>query len=318
VLTLQFETDRDVDHRAVVHLYTDSGILIRLPAYFHVSLDIVRFEPPIVDFGIIPWRFNVLRMPVSVKLRNTPGLNRIFLTEVNLPLNDERLDFVMGKWADEDWKRSSQQNEMILTKIGKNGNVKDAEVKNQRLIDLFKDFKGPIAELQTNSEGVAVITVLLDPYKQGKLRQEIEFVFVYEEEEGNGVLKSFKVLLPCIGYVGTQRNMLTSFVDQQGNEDFKPELVYEPAFEFTVSKYAVFNVPFVKDFCPIKSPFNHTIMAGLLMPPKEDNINKPYILHQDLYFYNTLVSNETLIDRAEIWNDNPEITFTHVNKAMEM
>jgi hypothetical protein len=139
----------------------DSGILIRLPVYFHVSLDIVRFEPPLVDFGIIPWRFNVLRMPVSVKLRNTPGLNRIFLTEVNLPLNDERLDFVMGKWADKDWKRSSHKNKMIL---GKSGSAKD-KLKNQRLIDLFKNHKGPIVELETNSEGVAVITVLLDPVK---------------------------------------------------------------------------------------------------------------------------------------------------------
>jgi hypothetical protein len=124
VLNLQFETDRDVDHRAVVHLYTDSGILIRLPVYFHVSLDIVRFEPPIVDFGIAPWRFNVMQMPVTVKLRNTPGLNRIFLTEVNLPLNDERLDFVMGKWADKNWKRSIHKNEKLLDKKGKAKDIK--------------------------------------------------------------------------------------------------------------------------------------------------------------------------------------------------
>jgi hypothetical protein len=46
-----------------------------------------------------------------------------------------------------------------------------------------------------------VLTVLLDPYKAGNLDQEIEFVFEYEQEEGEP-LKELRVKLPIIGYVG--------------------------------------------------------------------------------------------------------------------
>jgi hypothetical protein len=62
---------------------------------------------------------------------------------------------------------------------------------------------------------------------------------------------------------------MTNFSDEQSDHyAFKPELVYEPAFELNVSKYAIFNMPFIRDFCPVKTKFANEILGGLLMSPK--------------------------------------------------
>ena len=127
-----------------------------------------------------------------------------------------------------------------------------------------------------------VLTVLLDPYKAGNLDQEIEFVFEYEENEGEP-LKKFKVRLPIIGYVGIQRNMLTS--TSAIDENFRPEVIYEPAIDLRVSSYSVFTVPYVLGFCPIKPKFTNEILPGLLMTPKG---SPKSVLERDLTLVNIL------------------------------
>ncbi len=73
--------------------------MIRIPLYFHIYTDLVKFTPSIVDFGTVPYRFDGLRVPVSVSLRNGFEIgNTIYLTEILLPLSEKRLDFYAGKW----------------------------------------------------------------------------------------------------------------------------------------------------------------------------------------------------------------------------
>ena len=73
--------------------------------------DIVKFTPSIADFGVVPLNFDTMRMPVSLHIRDGyyPVL---YLTEVLLPLNDERLDFVMG-----DWDRELKGNIQVYNKV---------------------------------------------------------------------------------------------------------------------------------------------------------------------------------------------------------
>lgn len=77
--------------------------MLRIPLYFHVYPDLVKFTPSIVDFGIVPFRFDLLKIPVSVNIRNGYEFSHLYLSEVLLPINDKRLDFVMGHWDRESY-----------------------------------------------------------------------------------------------------------------------------------------------------------------------------------------------------------------------
>jgi hypothetical protein len=46
----------------------------------------VKFTPSIVDFGLMPFRFDPLKIPVSVTMRNGVDSNVLHLTEVLLPV----------------------------------------------------------------------------------------------------------------------------------------------------------------------------------------------------------------------------------------
>ena len=94
----EFKTEFLVDHHALIHLMFESGHIMRLPLYYHVYADLLKFLPSIVDFGVLPLNFDAIRVPVTLKIRSHPTIKLLYLTEVMLPLNDERLDFVMGEW----------------------------------------------------------------------------------------------------------------------------------------------------------------------------------------------------------------------------
>jgi len=70
ILHYKFETDQAIDHRVVIQMVTSKGDVLRIPFYFHVYTDIVKFTPSVVDFGLISYRFDALRIPVAVNLRN--------------------------------------------------------------------------------------------------------------------------------------------------------------------------------------------------------------------------------------------------------
>ena len=98
MLVAEFKTEFLVDHHALIHLMFESGHIMRLPLYYHVYADLLKFLPSIVDFGVLPLNFDAIRVPVTLKIRSHPTIKLLYLTEVMLPLNDERLDFVMGEW----------------------------------------------------------------------------------------------------------------------------------------------------------------------------------------------------------------------------
>ena len=79
-------------------MVTNFGDVLRIPLYFHIYTDLLKFTPSIVDFGIVPFRFDNLRVPVLVSIRNGFNIGLLYLKEVILPVSDKRLDFIMGKW----------------------------------------------------------------------------------------------------------------------------------------------------------------------------------------------------------------------------
>jgi hypothetical protein len=103
ILTYRFETDQLVDHRVIIHILTSRGDVLRIPFYFHVYPDLVKFTPSIVDFGLVPFRFDLLKIPVSVNIRNGLDFSTLYLSEVLLPITDKRLDFAIGAWDRESY-----------------------------------------------------------------------------------------------------------------------------------------------------------------------------------------------------------------------
>ena len=100
VMTAYFQTAELVDHNAMVHLVLSTGHIMRMPLYYHVYEDVVKFLPSIVDFGVVPLNFDAITLPVSLKIRNGGHhkIAQLYLDGVYLPLNDMRLDFQMGEW----------------------------------------------------------------------------------------------------------------------------------------------------------------------------------------------------------------------------
>jgi hypothetical protein len=82
-------------------MVTSRADVLRLPIYFHVYPDLLKFTPSIVDFGIVPFRFDAVRIPVSVHLRSGYNIGLLYLNDVLLPVSDDRLDFVMDRWESE-------------------------------------------------------------------------------------------------------------------------------------------------------------------------------------------------------------------------
>ena len=72
----------------MVHLLTSNGHVFRVPLYYHLYTDDFTFKPSIADFGVIPLNFDVLRIPVTVKVRSSSILKQATLTNVLYPIDD--------------------------------------------------------------------------------------------------------------------------------------------------------------------------------------------------------------------------------------
>jgi len=71
---------------------------VRLPLYYHVTNDLIRFSPPIIDFGFVPYRFDTLTIEVTARTR-TPQSEILQLDDMLFSTSDERIDFAPGRWA---------------------------------------------------------------------------------------------------------------------------------------------------------------------------------------------------------------------------
>lgn len=90
LVNMVFEIDRTLDFYVEIHLRTSFMDIIRIPLYYHVHQDVARFSPPAVDFGLVPYTFDLLKVPLNARAKiNEP----LLVTEVLLPLSDSRLDF---------------------------------------------------------------------------------------------------------------------------------------------------------------------------------------------------------------------------------
>jgi len=150
VFVASFYSNYLVDHHALIHLMFDSGHIMRIPMYFHVYYDIVKFLPSIVDFGVVPINFDLIRIPVTLKIRPGHNIKSMTLTEVMLPLNDVRLDFVMG-----DWDRDTRHHTKVFNK-----NTKRLEERRQGMIYADQEF--------------FLITVVMKPFKYGTINTQIK------------------------------------------------------------------------------------------------------------------------------------------------
>lgn len=206
-MTYKFETDQVVDHRAVIHLVTTLGDVIRIPLYFHVYPDLLKFTPSIVDFGLVPYRFDALRVPVSVSIRNGFDVGMLYLSEVLLPVSEKRLDFVMGRWD-----RDSYGNIQVYNKVS-------MRLEEQRRGILHRD------------RTLDLFTVILDPTSYGELDTKILLVFTTEEG------KEHRIELPIIGHVMRQNNLLLEDSYGNGSPNFQPQSVAKPAITLNVKPY---------------------------------------------------------------------------------
>ena len=173
-----FETDQLVDHQASIQILINQGILIRLPIYYHVYADLVKFTPSIADFGVVPINFDALRIPVTFRIRDVHSVQALYLTEVLLPLNDERLDFVMGNWDRE-----------------LRGNIQVFNKNTQRLEEHRR------AVVQGEQELFA-FTILLKPSQYGLVDTKIKMTL--QQEDGT----VHHIDLPIVGLVSTSHSVM--------------------------------------------------------------------------------------------------------------
>lgn len=125
----------------VIHILTSRGDVLRIPFYFHVYPDLVKFTPSIVDFGLVPFRFDLLKIPVSVNIRNGLDFSVLYLSEVLLPLTDKRLDFVIGAWD-----RESYGNIQVINKNSRRlEEQRRGVVQRDKSLHLFTIILNPVA-----------------------------------------------------------------------------------------------------------------------------------------------------------------------------
>jgi hypothetical protein len=134
-------------------MVTNFGDVLRIPLYFHIYTDLLKFTPSIVDFGIVPFRFDNLRVPVLVSIRNGFNIGLLYLKEVILPVSDKRLDFIMGKWDRDNYGNIQVFNKLTL----KLEEQKRGILHKDRSLDLF--------------------TVVLNPLAFGEINTHIKLVF---------------------------------------------------------------------------------------------------------------------------------------------
>lgn len=190
VLEVRFNAKEHGDHRAVVHIYTNQGILVRLPFYYHVTRDPIRMTPTIVDFGFVPFRFDTIVIEVYCRLR-TPQTESLTVDDILFPIGDERLDFMPGRWA---------YNDTYIVKH---------VVDDGRVYELHKP--------TLTSKDVHLCSVALKPYKFGMINEKIKLKL----KNALGVLTTVEV--PIVGYVSPDAYPLRSYSGYVRKENtFKP------------------------------------------------------------------------------------------------
>jgi len=67
IANMVFEINRTLDFYVEIHIRTSLHDIIRVPLYYHVHQDVIKFTPNIIDFGLAPLNFDVLKVPLYAK-----------------------------------------------------------------------------------------------------------------------------------------------------------------------------------------------------------------------------------------------------------
>ena len=58
--------------------------------YYHVHQDFIKFSPTVIDFGLAPFNFDVLKIALYARSKFREAL---IIQDILLPLYDSRIDF---------------------------------------------------------------------------------------------------------------------------------------------------------------------------------------------------------------------------------
>lgn len=90
IANMVFESNRTLDFIVEIHIRTSLHDIIRVPLYYHVHQDFIKFSPNVLDFGLAPLNFDILKIPMYAKSKLSEPL---VISDILLPLGDKRLDF---------------------------------------------------------------------------------------------------------------------------------------------------------------------------------------------------------------------------------
>lgn len=90
IATMVFEINRPFDFNVQIHIRTSLHDIIRVPLYYHVHQDFIKFTPSVLDFGLAPLNFDFLKIPIYARSKLREAL---VIQDVLIPMGDNRLDF---------------------------------------------------------------------------------------------------------------------------------------------------------------------------------------------------------------------------------
>lgn len=71
---VQISCNGSLDLTAEIHIYTSFQDTIRIPIEWHCHSDVVKFTPPIIDFGLAPLNFDILKVPLYARSKLNESL----------------------------------------------------------------------------------------------------------------------------------------------------------------------------------------------------------------------------------------------------
>jgi hypothetical protein len=67
LVNMVFEINRTMDFYVEIHIRTSLHDMLRVPLYYHVHSDVIKFTPNVIDFGVIARNFDMLKIPIYAK-----------------------------------------------------------------------------------------------------------------------------------------------------------------------------------------------------------------------------------------------------------
>jgi hypothetical protein len=85
LVNMVFEINRTMDFYVEIHIRTSLHDMLRVPLYYHVHSDVIKFTPNVIDFGLIARNFDMLKIPIYAKSKIQDPL---IIQDILLPIGD--------------------------------------------------------------------------------------------------------------------------------------------------------------------------------------------------------------------------------------